>query len=79
VARLAEGATHADVEGEDTDALAAWACGPVQPAHTAALRALAMQWLRSTAAAGGGQGVGKGVGPRGEDPRPARLGQQPLP
>jgi hypothetical protein len=51
VVRLAEDATHADVEGVDTDALAEWACGPVKPARTAALRALAMQWLRGVAAA----------------------------
>ncbi len=51
VVRLAEDATHADVEGEDTDALAEWACGPVKPARTAALRALAMAWVRSVTAA----------------------------
>ncbi len=63
VVRLAEGATHADVEGENADSLAEWACGPVQPARTAALRALAMEWLRGvTAVDGGGNGVGKDVG-----------------
>jgi len=75
VVRLEEGATHADVEGQDTDGLAEWACGPVQPARTAALRALAMEWLRSAVAAhspgkasekaserGIGQGAGQVVG-----------------
>lgn len=41
------GATHADAEGEDTDALAAWACGPPQSAPVQALR----RWLTATAAA----------------------------
>ncbi len=67
VVRLAEGATHADVEGVDTDGLAEWACGPVQPARTAALRALAMEWLRSVVAArslekASERGIGKAVG-----------------
>lgn len=51
VTHLAEDATHADVEGEDSDALAGWACGPVRPARTAALRALATNWLLGVAAA----------------------------
>lgn len=47
IVHLPEGATHADVEGEDTDALARWACGTIDPAHTAALRARALAWLHA--------------------------------
>lgn len=50
VVQLAEGATHADIEGENTDALAEWACGAVQPARTAELRASIVAWLRGVAA-----------------------------
>lgn len=50
VIHLADEATHADVEGEDTDALAEWACGRVVPARTASLRELSVRWLRAAAA-----------------------------
>lgn len=53
VVPLAEGATHADVEGKDTDALAEWACGRVWPSHTEMLRVLAIAWLTGTTAARG--------------------------
>ena len=48
--QLGAGATHADVEGEDTDRLAEWACGRVSPAHTARLREFAVAWARDLAA-----------------------------
>jgi len=50
IVQLEEGATHADVEGEDTDALATWVCGAVDPARSAALRARAVDWLRGVLA-----------------------------
>jgi dienelactone hydrolase len=43
------GATHADVEGEDSDWLAAVACGRPLPAQVAQLRALALRWARAMA------------------------------
>jgi hypothetical protein len=43
------GSTHADVEGEDSDWLAAAACGEPQPQAVAALRALALRWAREMA------------------------------
>jgi len=52
VVQFGEGATHADVEGEDTDALATWACGTVDPARSAALRVMAIDWLRGVARTG---------------------------
>jgi hypothetical protein len=44
--RLAEASTHLDAEGEDSSALAAWACGqgPPRPANVELLRALAVAW-----------------------------------
>lgn len=42
---LGEGSTHADVEGEDSDWLAAVACGRTLPAQTDRLRSLAAQWV----------------------------------
>lgn len=42
--RLAAGATHADIEGEDSDVLAALACGRPQAAPIAQVRALAVAW-----------------------------------
>ena len=47
--RLAAGATHADIEGEDSDGLAALACGRPQAAPTAEVRALAVAWARDLA------------------------------
>ena len=38
------GATHVDAEGEDSDAVARWACGMPLPAQTAQLRTLAAGW-----------------------------------
>jgi dienelactone hydrolase len=43
------GATHADVEGEDSDGLAALACGRPLPVQVAQLRALALRWARAVA------------------------------
>jgi len=57
--RFAVGATHADIEGEDTDWLAALACGRPQAAQTARLRELAVGWARELA--------------RGRQPAPAAL------
>jgi pimeloyl-ACP methyl ester carboxylesterase len=44
--RLVDRATHVDAEGEDTSALAVWACGQgaPQPANLALLRTLAVAW-----------------------------------
>ena len=44
--RLTDRSTHLDAEGDDTSALAVWACGQgrPQPANTAALRTLAALW-----------------------------------
>lgn len=42
---LTDGATHADVEGEDTDWLAAAACGRPVPANVAIVRAAARAWV----------------------------------
>ena len=44
--RLVDRATHVDAEGEDTSALAVWACaqGAPQPANVALLRTLAAAW-----------------------------------
>ncbi len=44
--RLVDRATHVDAEGEDTSALAVWACaqGAPQPANVALLRTLAVAW-----------------------------------
>jgi pimeloyl-ACP methyl ester carboxylesterase len=47
--RYAVGATHADIEGEDTDWLAALVCGTPQAVHTARLRELAVSWARELA------------------------------
>ena len=47
--RYAVGATHADIEGEDSDWLAALVCGAPQAAHTARLRELAVGWARELA------------------------------
>lgn len=47
--RLAAGATHADIEGEDSDWLAALACGRPQAAPTAQLRELAVGWAHDMA------------------------------
>lgn len=47
--RYAVGATHADIEGEDSDWLAALVCGVPQAAHTARLRELAVDWARELA------------------------------
>ena len=44
--RLADGSTHADVEGEDSDWLAESACGKPLPANTARLRGIAVRWAR---------------------------------
>jgi alpha/beta hydrolase fold len=46
---LGEGASHADVEGEDSDWIAAAACGRPQPARSEQLRALAVQWVADVA------------------------------
>jgi hypothetical protein len=56
--RLGEGSTHVDAEGEDSSALAAWACGQGAPrrANVELLRALAVSWalemVQPAAAAG---------------------------
>jgi dienelactone hydrolase len=60
-AQLAEASSHADVEGEDSDWIAAAACGPVLPANVALVRTLAVQWAQDIArgaapAAAGGPG-----------------------
>lgn len=47
--RLAADATHADIEGEDSDALAALACGRPKAAPTAQVRALAAAWTQDLA------------------------------
>lgn len=47
--RFAVGATHADIEGEDSDWIAALACGSPQAAQTARLRELAVAWARDLA------------------------------
>ena len=47
--QLTEGATHADVEGEDSDWIAALACGRPLPANVALLRAWAVRWTRDIA------------------------------
>lgn len=57
--RFAVGATHADIEGEDSDWLAALFCGSPQAAQTARLRELAVGWARELA--------------RGRRPAPAAL------
>ncbi|QTN21712.1 alpha/beta hydrolase fold domain-containing protein [Rhizobacter sp. AJA081-3] len=44
--RLGGAATHADIEGEDSDGLAALACGRPQAEQTTQLRALALAWAR---------------------------------
>ena len=44
VTALGPGSTHADVEGDDTDWLAAAACGRPDPARVADLRAQAVAW-----------------------------------
>ena len=46
IVELGAGATHADVEGEDTGGIAKWACGPVQPHQTEKLREIAADWVR---------------------------------
>lgn len=46
VVQLVEGATHLDLEGEDSGALAEAACGRPQPARTAALREATARWAR---------------------------------
>lgn len=47
VVDLGPRSTHADIEGEDTTALARWACGTPEPALSAAWRARAAGWLRA--------------------------------
>lgn len=42
--RLGAAASHADIEGEDSDALAALACGRPQAASTAKVRTFAVAW-----------------------------------
>jgi hypothetical protein len=49
--RLAAGATHADIEGEDSDWLAELACGRPRAAQTTQLRALAVAWAHDLATA----------------------------
>lgn len=51
VTGLGPGSTHADVEGDDTDWLAAAACGRPDPARVADLRARAVAWAVEVAAA----------------------------
>lgn len=46
---LGAGASHADVEGEDSDWIAAAACGRPLPSHTESLRTLAAQWASAVA------------------------------
>ena len=47
--RYAVGATHADIEGEDSDWIAALACGSAQATQTARLRGLAAAWASELA------------------------------
>lgn len=47
--RFAVGATHADIEGEDSDWIAALACGSAQATQTARLRGLAAAWASELA------------------------------
>lgn len=47
--RFAVGATHADIEGEDSDWIAALACGSPQATQTARLRGLAAAWASDLA------------------------------
>lgn len=47
--RFAVGATHADIEGEDSGWIAAFACGTPRAAQTARLRELAVAWARDLA------------------------------
>ncbi|MFO0690023.1 MAG: alpha/beta hydrolase [Myxococcota bacterium] len=53
---LGEGATHADVEGEDTGGIAEWSCGRIRRDQTERLRALASDWVRRVAAEATGGG-----------------------
>lgn len=47
--RLAAGASHADIEGEDSDGLAALACGRPQTQQITQVRAIAVAWARDLA------------------------------
>lgn len=47
--RFAVGATHTDIEGEDSDWIAALACGSPHAAQTARLREIAVAWARDLA------------------------------
>lgn len=51
---LGEGATHADVEGEDTGGIAEWSCGRVRADRTEHIRALASDWARRVVAEAAG-------------------------
>jgi dienelactone hydrolase len=48
---LAAGATHADVEGEDTSGMAEWSCGRIRPVHAERRRALSIAWARRVSTA----------------------------
>lgn len=72
VVHLGPASTHADIEGEDTDALAEWACGTVRPERTAALRALIVDWARGvTRPTVSERGNSPAAGPPRPGPRPA--------
>jgi pimeloyl-ACP methyl ester carboxylesterase len=47
--QLTDGSTHADVEGEDSDLLAAVACGRPLPQNIAGVRMLARRWAQDLA------------------------------
>lgn len=57
IVHLPEGSLHADIEGENTDALAEWACGAVQSSRTAELRARLVDGLRTFTLRAGREGA----------------------
>jgi hypothetical protein len=60
--QLVDRATHLDAEGEDTSALAVWACGqgPPRPDNVALLRTLAQAWARDMVLGGATPEVQRG-------------------
>jgi hypothetical protein len=63
VVEFGPGATHVDIEGEDTEAIAVWACGDGWPrtASTAVQRAMAARWAAGLAQGQGATALAAGL------------------